>query len=70
MERVFQESVLNWTMVRPPQLTDKPYTGNYRVREGHLPRFGFNISRADVADCLIKTLDDRTSRRKILGASN
>jgi putative NADH-flavin reductase len=70
MERVFQESVLDWTMVRPPQLTDKPYTGNYRVREGHLPRFGFNISRADVADCLIKTLDDRTSRRKILGASN
>ena len=70
MERVFQESVLDWTMVRPPQLTDKPYTGNYRVREGHLPRSGFNISRADVADCLIKTLDDRTSRRKILGASN
>src|ERR1700676_974746 len=33
MERVFQESVLDWTMVRPPQLTDKPYTGNYRVRE-------------------------------------
>jgi putative NADH-flavin reductase len=70
MEGVIRASELDWTIVRPPQLTDKPYTGNYRVREEHLPRFGFNISRADVADCLIKTLDDRTSVRKILGVSN
>ena len=70
MERVFQESELDWTIVRPPQLTDKARSGKYRIREGHLPRFGFNISRADVADCLIKTLDDRTAVKKILGASN
>jgi putative NADH-flavin reductase len=70
MERVFGESELDWTIVRPPQLTDKPHTGKYRVREGHLPRFGFNISRADVADCFIKTVEDRTSVGKILGASN
>jgi putative NADH-flavin reductase len=70
MERVFQESVLDWTIVRPPQLTDKARSGKYRIREGHLPRFGFKISRADVADYLIKTLDDRTSVKKILGASN
>jgi len=41
MEDVFTRSGLDWTIVRPPQLTDKPYAGNYRVREGHLPRFGF-----------------------------
>jgi len=70
MERVFRESELEWTMVRPPQLTDKPYTGKYRVRVGHLPRFGFNISRADVADCFIKTVEDRASIRKVLGVSN
>jgi len=70
MERVFRESELEWTMVRPPQLTDKPYTGKYRVRVGHLPRFGFNISRADVADCFINTVEDRTSVGKVLGASN
>jgi hypothetical protein len=46
MERIFRDSELDWTMVRPPQLTDKPYTGRYRVREGRLPRFGFKISRA------------------------
>ena len=70
MERTFSGSGLDWTIVRPPQLTDKPYTGKYRVREGHLPRFGFNISRADVADFFVKTIEDRASVGKIIGTSN
>jgi len=70
MEQVFEESDLDWTLVRPPQLTDKPYTGKYRVRIGHLPLFGFKISRADVADCIIKAAEDRASIGQIIGASN
>jgi putative NADH-flavin reductase len=70
MERVLGESGLDWTIVRPPQLTDKPFTGKYRVREGHLPRFGFKISRADVADCFVKTVEDSGAIGKVLGASN
>jgi putative NADH-flavin reductase len=70
MEQVLRKSELNWTIVRPPKLTDNPYTGRYRVREGHLPRFGFNISRADVADCFIKAVEDPATIGKILGASN
>jgi hypothetical protein len=70
MERTIRTSELDWTIVRPPQLTDRPFTGNYRLREGHLPRFGFNISRAGVADCFIKALENRASVKKILGASN
>jgi putative NADH-flavin reductase len=70
MERIFIESGLDWTIVRPPQLTDKPLTGKYRVRTGHLPRFGFNISRADVAHSFLKTVEDPTSIRKIVGVSN
>jgi putative NADH-flavin reductase len=70
MERIFGESELEWTMVRPPQLTDKPYTGKYRVGEGHLPLFGFKISRADVADFMIKVIEDRSSIRKVVGVSN
>jgi len=54
MEDVFARSGLDWTIVRPPELTDKPCTGKYRVREGHLPRFGFKISRADAADFMVK----------------
>jgi putative NADH-flavin reductase len=70
MEDIFRKSELDWTILRPPQLTDQPRTGKYRVREGHLPRFGFTISRADVADCLIKTVKDRASVGRILGVSN
>jgi putative NADH-flavin reductase len=70
MEQVLQKSEIDWTIVRPPKLTDNPYTGRYRVREGHLPRFGFNISRANVADCLIKAVEDPATIGKVLGASN
>jgi putative NADH-flavin reductase len=70
MERIIGESGLDWTFVRPPQLTDKPYTGNYRVREGHLPAFGFKISRADVADFMVKAAENHVSSRKIFGVSN
>jgi putative NADH-flavin reductase len=70
MEEIFERSGLDWTMVRPPQLTDLAYTGKYRVRVGHLPRFGFKISRADVADSMIKAAEDRSTIRKIIGVSN
>ena len=70
MEDIFRKSALDWTILRPPRLTDKPRTGKYRVREGHLPRFGFTISRADVAECFIKTVKDHALFGKILGVSN
>ena len=70
MEQIITGSGLDWTILRPPQLNDRPHTGKYRVREGHLPSFGFTIPRADVADCFLKTLPDPTSIRKILGLSH
>ena len=70
MERTIADSGLDWTIVRPPKLTAKPLSMKYRLREGHLPLFGFNICRADVADCLIKTAEDRTHVGKVLGVSD
>lgn len=70
MESVFEKSALAWTMVRPPQLTNKPYTGRYRMRENHLPLFGFKVSRADVADCMINLVENDKSIRKVVGLSN
>lgn len=69
MEKIFVESHLDWTMVRPPELTNKPYTGRYRVREGRLPFFGFKISRADVADYMIKAVEHHLASRTIVGLS-
>jgi hypothetical protein len=57
-------------MVRPPELTDKPYTGHYRMREGNLPRFGLKISRADVADSMLKLAENDTSIHKVVGIAN
>src|SRR5215470_17261935 len=70
MERIFADTDLDWTMVRPPELTDKPYTGKYRVREGHLPRFGLKVSRADVADLMIKLAENHGSIRRVVGIAN
>ncbi len=67
MERIIAGSRLDWTLVRPPQLTDKPRVGSYRVREGHLPLFGFAISRADVADFMIKSAEEGAFIRKVAG---
>jgi putative NADH-flavin reductase len=69
MEDVLQRSGLDWTIVRPPQLKDKPHTGKYRVREGHLPRWGFTIPRADVADYIVKAAENHSTIRKIIGLS-
>ena len=69
MEQIISRSGLDWTLVRPPQLTDNAHTGTYRMRDGHLPVFGFKISRADVADFCLRTVEDPASTRRIFGIS-
>ncbi len=57
-ERIVRGSKLDWVIVRPVILTDGPKTNAYRALVD--PRdwtCGF-ISRADVADFLIKQIDD------------
>jgi putative NADH-flavin reductase len=70
MESFFQQSGLDWTLVRPPRLTDGRRSGRFRVREGHLPGFGFTISRADVAAFMIKTAETQAFIQKVVGISN
>jgi putative NADH-flavin reductase len=58
-EWIIRSSGLDWTIVRPGLLTDRPATGAYRVLTASKDwRFG-RISRADVADFLIRQVDDR-----------
>jgi putative NADH-flavin reductase len=70
LESLIRQSNLDWTIVRPPQLTDLPAIERYRERIGHLPRFGFKISRADVADHFVKALTREALVRTIVGISN
>lgn len=57
-ERLIRNSDRDWTIVRPVVLTNGPRTGRYEVLTDPVNwRNGF-ISRADVADFVVRTLDD------------
>ncbi len=66
MEEVVGASGLDWTVVRPTRLTDGPHTGRYRWRAEEVTG-GTSISRADVADFIVKHLDDPNTYRAALG---
>lgn len=60
--RLLEESSAEWVLVRPPRLTDAPGSGTYRVSTTRAP--GPKLSRADLADFLLKQLEDRSFVRR------
>lgn len=58
MEAVVRSSGLDWTVLRPPALTDKPLTGRYRTREDINVRRGLHVSRADLAHLALAVAGD------------
>jgi uncharacterized protein YbjT (DUF2867 family) len=63
-EQAILASDLDWTIVYPVGLTDGPRSGRYRVGE-RLSLKGFpRISRGDVAEFLLRQVEDRTYIRK------
>jgi putative NADH-flavin reductase len=71
MEEIITNSKLNWEIVRPGQLKDKPLTEKYRI-ENKLYK-GINIggiNRADVADFLVKQAENTTELKKYVSLSN
>ena len=69
MEQTLVTSGLDITIVRPPELTNKPHTGRFRVLEGHLPRFGLSIPRADVADFMLQIAENNLFPRTVVGVA-
>jgi len=66
MEDALRASDLDWTVVRPPRLTDKPLTGTYRMAYDQNVRRGLSISRADVAHVMLRVLaEPQTIRRTV-----
>ena len=57
LETALKQSALDWTLIGPGRLTDTPRTGVYRISET-IPKGGSRISRADVADLLLKEATD------------
>ncbi len=63
-ERLLSASDLDYTIVRPPRLTDGPATRTYRVLPDALPSSSRRISRADVADFMLQQLTDPRFHRR------
>src|SRR5213076_2420275 len=66
MEQIVQASGLDWTIARPPRLTQEQYT-TYRSREDAAPRIGFSLSRKAVAAFMLDAIEQRKHVRKIVG---
>ena len=67
MERVVTSSHLDWTIARPPKLTNGPMTRHYRVADGHQPGGMPFVSRADVSDFLLNELEQTRHVHQIVG---
>jgi putative NADH-flavin reductase len=72
MEQVVEKvrgSGLDWTVVRVPMLTDAPATG--RLREGYVGKaIGPRLSRADLADFLLRQVASKTYLQQAPAVSN
>jgi NAD(P)H-binding len=65
MESEIWASGTDWTLIRPPRLTDRPGRGRYRRMIGH--HVGMSIARADVADAILATLADPATIGHMVG---
>lgn len=68
-EQLRRSDGVRWTVVRPPRLLNKPFTGRYRRRVGGNVRRATAISRADLACALLAVLGDTATMRQVVGVS-
>lgn len=61
---------LDYTIVRPLGLTNNDPTGNYREAVEGIPEKGRSIARADVADFIIKSLEDSKYIKESVSIAN
>jgi len=69
LEDLMRASDTDWTVVRPPNLTNAPLTGRYRTAvDANVPR-GKSIGRADVAHYMLAVLDDPATVHHAMGVA-
>ena len=66
MEEIVQASGLDWTIARPPRLTQEEYS-TYRSREGAAPKMGFTLARKAVAAFMLDAIEQEKHFHKIVG---
>jgi putative NADH-flavin reductase len=58
MEAIVERSPVDWTILRPPALTNGRRTGRYQVAVNEHLRRSLFLSRADLADYILSHLND------------
>lgn len=69
MERELAASGTRWTALRPARLTNGPHRGRYRTALGTAVPHGYSISRADLADATLATLDRPETEGTVVGVA-
>ncbi|NUP15922.1 MAG: NAD(P)H-binding protein [Streptomyces sp.] len=69
MEAAVGRSALDWTVVRPPRLQDKPITGKYRTVVDGFPPKGRFVGRADVAHAMLGMIGDPATVKQGVGVA-
>lgn len=69
-ERLLRASGVDWTIVRPSRLTDAGRTGRHRTARDLNVRRGLSTTRADLADCMLGLIGDRTSVRHVVSVAS
>lgn len=64
MELLISESDLDWTIVRPPELSNGPETGDLQVAVDDFPKGTHKISRADLARWLLGEAEQPAFRKQ------
>jgi uncharacterized protein YbjT (DUF2867 family) len=70
MEDILACSGLDWTVIRPPQLTGKPLTGSYRTAYGQNIRGGLSVPRADAAHLILRVLGQPQTIHQAIGIAS
>ena len=68
MESFLHESDADWTITRPPRLTDGPLTGTYRTAIDR--NVGSAISRADLAREMLRSLEEPKTIHHTIGIAD
>ena len=68
MEEIVKANGLDWTIARPPRLTQEGYS-TYRSREGAAPKMGFTLARKAVAAFMLDAIEQQKHFQKIVGVA-
>jgi uncharacterized protein YbjT (DUF2867 family) len=69
MEQILGASDTDWTVFRPPRLTNGPLTGQARTAVGKPLPGGRMVSRADLAAAMLAAINDPATVRQTVATA-